>query len=60
MPTVATTVTCWEKDGKWLGYPQDYPDHWTQGETLEDLIEHLKDLYLDIASGAVPGLGKRK
>jgi hypothetical protein len=29
--------TYWrESDGRYLGYLKDYPDHWTQGETLED------------------------
>ena len=48
----------WEEDGGWLGYLQDYPDYWTQGETLDDLIEHLKDLFLDVTSGQVPGIRK--
>ena len=48
----------WEQDGVWLGYLQEYPDYWTQGETLDDLREHLKDLYQDIASGQVPGIRK--
>ena len=34
------------------------PDYWTQGETLDDLIEHLKDLYLDLSSGQIPGIRK--
>jgi predicted RNase H-like HicB family nuclease len=39
-------ITYWqEKDGKLLGFLNDYPDHWTQGENLEDLREHLRDLY---------------
>jgi len=37
----------WEEDGALIGYLQDYPDYWTQGETLEDLKEHLRDLYHD-------------
>jgi len=48
----------WEEDGAWLGYLQDYPDYWTQGETLEDLKDHLKDLYLDLSSGQIPGARK--
>jgi predicted RNase H-like HicB family nuclease len=36
----------WQEDDAWLGYLEDYPDYWTQGATLDDLIEHLKDLYL--------------
>ncbi len=38
----------WEDDGAWLGYLQDYPDYWTQGASLDDLKEHLRDLYGDI------------
>jgi hypothetical protein len=48
----------WEDDGAWLGYLQDYPDYWTQGETLEDLQEHLRDLYRDLTSGQLPGIRK--
>ncbi|WP_218080173.1 type II toxin-antitoxin system HicB family antitoxin [Anthocerotibacter panamensis] len=47
---------CWEEDGVWLGYFQDYPDYWTQGETLENLKEYLKDLYIDLSSGQLPGI----
>lgn len=48
-------IIVWEEDGAWLGSLQ-YPDYWTQGETVEDLREHLKDLYQDITSGAIPGI----
>ncbi len=44
----------WKEDGGWLGYLQDYPDYWTQGETLDDLLDHLRDLYLDLDGGHVP------
>ena len=43
----------WQEADAWLGYLQDYPDYWTQGETLDDLIEHLKDLYLDLSGAPV-------
>jgi predicted RNase H-like HicB family nuclease len=52
----AVKVVVWEEDGAWLGYLQDYPDYWTQGETLENLKEHLKDLYHDVTSGTIPGI----
>jgi hypothetical protein len=48
----------WEEEGGWLGYLQDFPDYWTQGETLDDLLEHLKDLYLDLSSGQLSGIRK--
>ena len=48
----------WQEDDAWLGYLQDYPDYWTQGESLDDLIEHLRDLYVDLSSGKIPGARK--
>lgn len=48
----------WEEEGGWLGYLQDYPDYWTQGETWDDLKEHLLDLYLDLTRSVLPGIRK--
>lgn len=48
----------WQSEGHWLGYLQDYPDYWTQGETLDDLKEHLKDLLVDFGSGQLDGIRK--
>ena len=48
----------WQEQGGWIGYLQDYPDYWTQGDTLEDLQEHLKDLYRDLTSGELQGIRK--
>ena len=43
---------CWQDEDAWLGYLAAYPDYWTQGETFEDLRDHLDDLYQDLTSGA--------
>lgn len=48
----------WQEQGFWLGYLQDYPDYLTQAETLEELRDNLQDLYLDLMSGAIPGIRK--
>jgi predicted RNase H-like HicB family nuclease len=45
----------WQEDDAWLGYLEEYPDYWTQGDSLDDLLEHLKDLYLDLSGGQIPG-----
>ena len=43
------------QDGKWwIGYLEEYPDYMTQGESLEELKENLKELYKDLSSGKVP------
>jgi predicted RNase H-like HicB family nuclease len=51
-------IVYWENDGSWIGYLQDFPDYWTQGETPEELRDHLKDLYYDLVGGMVPGARK--
>jgi hypothetical protein len=48
----------WQEDDAWLGYLQEYPDYWTQGESFEDLQDHLRDLYVDLTSGQIPGIRK--
>jgi predicted RNase H-like HicB family nuclease len=52
-------IVVWQEGDGWLGYFQDYPDYWTQGDSLDDLKEHLKDLYVDLSSGAIPGTRRR-
>jgi predicted RNase H-like HicB family nuclease len=52
-------ITYWrEPDGRFLGYLNDYPDHWTQGDDLEDLKEHLRDLFREFSKGDLPGIKK--
>lgn len=56
---MTTKFTYWQEEhGKFLGYLNDYPDHWTQGETLQDLKEHLRDLHETFAAGVIPGIKK--
>jgi predicted RNase H-like HicB family nuclease len=44
----------WQDEEMWLGYLEEYPDYWTQGETIEELVENLRDLYQEFASGTIP------
>jgi predicted RNase H-like HicB family nuclease len=46
----------WQDQGMWLGYFEEFPDYLTQGETLEELQENLRDLYKDLTSVAIPGI----
>jgi hypothetical protein len=46
----------WQDGRQWLGYFEEFPDYQTQGESLEDLREHLKDLYHDLTSADIPGI----
>ncbi len=51
-----TKIVYWQEDGWWLGYLEEFPDYWTQGKTLDDLKEHLRDLHVDLTSGELPGV----
>lgn len=46
----------WQDEGMWLGYLEEYPDYMTQGQTVEELQENLKDLYEELTSGRIPGV----
>ena len=46
----------WKDEKFWLGYLEEYPDYMTQGKTLKELQENLKDIYKDITSGKIPGV----
>jgi predicted RNase H-like HicB family nuclease len=40
----------------WLGYFEEFPDYWTQGETEEELKENLIDIYKELTSGSIPNV----
>lgn len=44
----------WQEDDMSIGYLEEYPDYMTQGETLEELKENLRDIYKELTSGAIP------
>jgi len=40
----------WQDNRFWLGYLEEYPDYMTQGETLDELKDNLRDLYEDLSA----------
>jgi len=46
----------WQNDDMWLGYLEEFPDYMTQGASLEELQENLRDIYDDLSGGKVPGV----
>jgi len=43
------SYTYWEaKEGGYIGYLNQYPDYWTEGENIEELEHMLISLYSDI------------
>ena len=58
---MTTRITFWkESDGRYLGYLNAYPDHWTQGDDLDDLKEHLRDLFQTFSAEEIPGIRKEE
>ena len=45
----------WKGDHFWLGKLLEHPEIMTQGETIEELEENLRDAYLLMAMDEVPG-----
>jgi predicted RNase H-like HicB family nuclease len=46
----------YEENGMWIGWLEEFPDYRTQGETLEELKENLKDVYEELTSGTIPNV----
>ena len=44
----------WKDEDMWLGYLEEFPDYWSQGETEEELKENLIDIYKELNSGIIP------
>jgi predicted RNase H-like HicB family nuclease len=42
----------------WLGYFEEDPDYKTQGESLEELKENLKDIHNELTNGNIPCVRK--
>jgi predicted RNase H-like HicB family nuclease len=46
----------WNDKDMFLGYLEDYPDYVTQGISLEELEDNLKDIYKEISHGSIPAI----
>lgn len=46
----------WQDGEYWLGYLEEFPDYMTQGMTLTELQENLRDIYAEVMSGNIPGV----
>jgi len=54
------TMIYWKGEKYWLGKLLEHPEIMTQGETLGELEENIKDAYLLMAMDEVPEEHKRK
>jgi len=46
----------WKDEDFWIGYLEEFPDYRSQGETLEELKENLRDIYSELTSGTIPNV----
>ena len=44
----------WQDDDMWIGYLEEYPDYMTQGKTVNELKENLRDIYKELTNGSIP------
>jgi predicted RNase H-like HicB family nuclease len=54
------TMIYWKGDKYWLGKLLEHPEIMTQGRTLRELQENIKDAYLLMAMDDVPEQHKMK
>ena len=44
----------YEEDGYFIGWLEEFPDYRTQGRTMEELREHLVEIYKELTCGELP------
>lgn len=49
----------WQDGAMWLGYLEDFPDYMSQGTSVAELEENLRDIYDDLTSGQIPCVRRR-
>ena len=49
-----TKFVYYQEDDRWIGWLEEYPDYRSQGITLDELKENLKDIYEDLTTNKVP------
>ena len=48
----------WQDGEMWLGYFEEFPGYMTQGVSIDELQDNLRDLYRDLTNGEIPGIRK--
>ncbi len=46
----------YQEDDFFVGWLEEYPDYRSQGETLEELQNNLRDIYEELHSGRIPAV----
>ncbi|MCJ7813009.1 type II toxin-antitoxin system HicB family antitoxin [bacterium] len=46
----------YQEDDMFIGWLEEYPDYKTQGKSLQELMDNLKDIYDELTSGHIPNV----
>jgi len=46
--------TYWKDGDIWVGYIDEFPDYLTQGESIDELKDNLKDIFTEVTGGKIP------
>lgn len=46
----------WSDNDMIIGFMEEFPDYISQGKSLEELENNLKDIYKDLMSGEIPNV----
>jgi len=49
-----TKFVYYQENDMWVGWLEEFPDYRTQGASLDELKENLKDIYQDLSTGKIP------
>jgi len=53
-----TNFVYYQEDNFWVGWLEEFPDYHTQGISLDELKENLRDIYKELSSGKIPCVRK--
>ena len=48
----------YQENDMWVGWLEEYPDYRSQGTSLDELKENLKDIYEDFRGEKIPNIHK--
>jgi len=48
-------LTCWKDGDFWIDYANDYPEYVTQGMSIDELLDNIREIYKDIQNDEIPG-----
>ena len=46
----------YQEENMFIGWLEEFPDYKTQGESLDELEENLKDIYEELTIGSIPNV----